>query len=139
MLPAQLFPTPCDPMDCSLPSLQARTSLSTEFSKQEYRGGLPFPSSGNLPNPGIEPGSPSMQADSSTTEPPGKPPGSFVGVPNNSNISGSYNTEIYFQLALYVGFNLVEFHLSCLLDLQTIGATSIWNVPFSEQKSEARD
>ena len=34
-----------------------------EFSKQEYWSGLPFPSSGDLPDPGIEPGSPSLQAD----------------------------------------------------------------------------
>ena len=36
-------------------------------------GGQPFPSPGNLPNPGIEPGSPSLQADSLLSEPPGKP------------------------------------------------------------------
>ena len=35
--------------------------------------GQPFPSPGNLPNPGIEPGSPSLQADSLLFEPPGKP------------------------------------------------------------------
>ena len=36
-------------------------------------GGLPFPSPGDLPNPGIEPGSPAFQADSLLSEPPGKP------------------------------------------------------------------
>ena len=39
---------------------------------QEYRSGLPFPSPGGLPNPGIKPGSPALQADSLLTEPPGK-------------------------------------------------------------------
>ena len=34
-----------------------------EFSRQEYWSGLPFPSSGDLPNPGIEPGSPALQVD----------------------------------------------------------------------------
>ena len=34
------------------------------FSRQEYWSGLPFPSPGNLPNPGVEPGSPASQADS---------------------------------------------------------------------------
>ena len=34
-----------------------------EFSRQEYWSGLPFPSPGDLPNPGIEPGSPALQAD----------------------------------------------------------------------------
>ena len=37
---------------------------SMGFSRQEYWSGLPFPSSGDLPNPGIEPGSPALQADS---------------------------------------------------------------------------
>ena len=47
--------------------------LSMGFSKQEYWSGLPFPSPGDLPDPGIEPGSPSFQADAVTSEPPGKP------------------------------------------------------------------
>ena len=44
---------------------------STGFSRQEYRSG--FPSSGDLPDPGIEPRSPTLQADALTSEPPGKP------------------------------------------------------------------
>ena len=43
------------------------------FSRQEYWSGLPFPSPGDLPNPGIEPRSPALQADALTSEPPGKP------------------------------------------------------------------
>ena len=42
---------------------------STGFSRQEYWSGLPFPSSGDLPYPGIEPRSPELQADSLPTEP----------------------------------------------------------------------
>ena len=38
------------------------------FSRQEYWSGLSFPSPGNLPNPGIEPGSPALQVDSLPTE-----------------------------------------------------------------------
>ena len=45
---------------------------STEFSRQEYWSGLPFPSPGDLPNRGIEPGSPCLQADTLPSEPPGK-------------------------------------------------------------------
>ena len=41
--------------------------LSMEFSRQEYCSGLPFPSPGDLHNPGIEPGSPALQADSLRT------------------------------------------------------------------------
>ena len=43
-----------------------------EFSSQEYWNGLLFPSPGDLPNPGVEPGSPALQADSLLSEPPGK-------------------------------------------------------------------
>ena len=43
------------------------------FSKEEYWSGLPFPSPWDLPNPGIEPRSPTLQADTLTSEPPGKP------------------------------------------------------------------
>ena len=53
-------------------ALQA--SLSKGFSRQEYWSGLPFPSPGNLPNPGIQLGSPALQGDALTSEPPGKPP-----------------------------------------------------------------
>ena len=48
--------TLCDPMDC----LAYKASLSMEFSRQEYWSGLPFPSPGDLPDPGIEPGSPAL-------------------------------------------------------------------------------
>ena len=39
------------------------------FSRQEYWSGLPFPSPGDLPNPGIKPGSPALEADTLTSEP----------------------------------------------------------------------
>ena len=42
--------------------------LSMGFSRQEYWSGLPFPSPGDLPDPGIEPGSPALQADSLSSE-----------------------------------------------------------------------
>ena len=45
---------------------------SMEFSRQEYWSGLPFPSPGDLPDPGIEPGSPTLQAATLPFEPPGK-------------------------------------------------------------------
>ena len=43
------------------------------FSRQEYWSGFPFPSPGDLLNPGIEPGFPALEADALTSEPPGKP------------------------------------------------------------------
>ena len=45
--------------------------LSMGFSRQEYWSGLPFYSPGDLPNPGIEPRSPALQADALTSQPPG--------------------------------------------------------------------
>ena len=59
----------CDPMDTG--SCQA--PLSMGFSRQEHWSGLPFSSPGDLPDPGIEPGSPALQADSLPTELGGKP------------------------------------------------------------------
>ena len=47
--------------------------LSMGFSRQEYWSGLPVPSPGDLPHPGIEPRSPALWADALTSEPPGKP------------------------------------------------------------------
>ena len=100
---SQSCPTPSNPMDCSLPGssihgiFQARVlewgaiscsvvsnsvSPSTiacqtppcmEFSRQEHWNGKPFPSAGDLPEPGINPESPALQVDSLPSEPPGKP------------------------------------------------------------------
>ena len=50
-----------------------KAPLSMGFSRQEYWSGLPCPPPGGLPNPGIEPKSPALQADSLLTEPPEKP------------------------------------------------------------------
>ena len=60
--------TLCNPMDYSLPG-----SSVHGFLQQENWNGQPFPSPGDLPNPGIEPRSPALQADSLTSEPPVKP------------------------------------------------------------------
>ena len=57
--PLQSCPTLCDPMDYSLPG-----SSLHGFSRQEYWSGLPFLSSGGLPNPETESRSPALQADS---------------------------------------------------------------------------
>ena len=55
---------------------------SMEFSRQEYWNGLPFPSPGDLPEPGIKPRSPALQADILPSEPPGKPKFFFFLVNN---------------------------------------------------------
>ena len=68
-LVTQSFPTLCNPMDCSLPG----------FSWQEYWSGFPPAPPGNLLHPGIEPMSPTLQANSLPSEPPGKPMNTGVG------------------------------------------------------------
>ena len=50
-------------------TVACQASLSMEFSRQEYWRVFPFPSPGDLPYPGTEPGSPALQADSVPTEP----------------------------------------------------------------------
>ena len=65
---AQSCLTLCDPW-----TVAHQAPPSTGFSRQEYWSGLPFPSPGDLPDPGIEPRSPTLQADALTSAPPGKP------------------------------------------------------------------
>ena len=50
-----------------------RAPPSMEFPRQGYWSGLPFPSPGDLPDPGIKPRSPAVQPDALLSEPPGKP------------------------------------------------------------------
>ena len=54
-----------------------QASPSMGFSRQEYWSGLPFPSPGDLPDPGIEPRFPALEADALTSEPPGKHKGTI--------------------------------------------------------------
>ena len=61
----QIFATPW--------TVAHQAPLSMGFSRQEYWNGLPFPSPANLPDPGIEPRSPALQADSLPSELPRKP------------------------------------------------------------------
>ena len=63
---AQSCPTLGDPMDCSLPGSSLHEILQARVLEW-----VPFPSPGDLPDPGIEPGSPAFQADALTSAPPG--------------------------------------------------------------------
>ena len=69
---------------------------SMGFSRKEYWSGLSFPSPGDLPDRGIEPGCPAFQADALTSEPPGKP--------------------IYMYIYICVQFSSVQFSLSVMSD-----------------------
>ena len=73
--PVMLFIMPC--VSCSSRvwlfatpwTVACQAPLSMEFSRQKYWSALPFPSPGDLPNPGIEPRSPVLQADSLPSKP----------------------------------------------------------------------
>ena len=66
----RLSATPCT-VACQAP-------LSMEFSRQEHWSGFPFPAPGDLPDPGIEPASPSLAGGFFNTAPPGKPPKTWI-------------------------------------------------------------
>ena len=76
----QLFETPWTVAVCRSVTSDSETPwtvpcqapLSMEFPRQEYWSGFPSPSPGDLPDPGIKPGSPALQEDSLPSEPPGK-------------------------------------------------------------------
>ena len=61
-----------------------QTSLSMGFSRQEYWSGFPSPSPGDLPDPGIKPGSPTLQAASLPSDPLGNPSHIWVLITNNN-------------------------------------------------------
>ena len=85
----QLFATPW--------TIAYQAPLSMEFSRQEYWSGLLFPSPGDLPDPGIEPRSPTLQADASPSEPPGKPllKPSFIQRERNFLLRYKWHTTLY--------------------------------------------
>ena len=72
VLITQLCPILCNPMNCSSPGSTVYEILQAR--KQEF---VAIFSPGDLPNPGIEPGSPALQRDSLLSEPPGKPTNLF--------------------------------------------------------------
>ena len=77
----QLFATPW--------TVAHQAPLPMGFSRQEYWSELPFPSPGDLPDPGIKLRSPTLQADALTSEPPGKPSFFFKGVKMYTHIYSS--------------------------------------------------
>ena len=110
------FANPC--------SVACQAPLSMEFSRQEYWSGLSFPSPGDLPNPGIEPGSPALQVDSSLTEPTGKPiinllPLNYKYIlcyllSDNADGSFTQRTVLSFIITVHWGDLEEEAFLSCL-------------------------
>ena len=81
-----------------------RAPPSVGFSRQESWSGLPFPSPGDLPDPGIEPRSPTLQADALPSEPPGKPHGAWAG----PNTLEDFFTSMTFSFCLLYHLNISE-------------------------------
>ena len=72
-----------------------QASPSMGFSRQEFWSGLPFPSPGDLPDPGIKPGSPALEADALTSEPPGK-------ITVNLRFSNYFNVYWWYRLLIQI-------------------------------------
>ena len=79
------------------PMKSTRLLRPRDFSRQEYQSGLPFPSPGDLPDPGIEPRISILQADALPSEPPGKP-----------NTSQSLTESILLCCYVYFRFSLIK-------------------------------
>ena len=84
-----------EPMDCSLPG-----SSLLGFPRQEYWSELPFSSPGDLPDPGIEPESPALQADSLLTKLQGKPQAN--GLHNNKRVNKKRTRILFKYVCMYV-------------------------------------
>ena len=117
VLVTQLCPTFCNPMDCS-----HQASLSMEFSRQEYWSGLPLPSPGDLRDPGIEPGSPELQADSLPSKPPGKQNKTFY-----LKIIVVFNFFAY-ALFIFISFSSISIlsdHIKMFLDYKMVNSYTL--------------
>ena len=90
-------------------------------SRQEYWNGWSFPSPGDLPNPGIEPGSPALQADSLPSESPGKPP--FMCICTHTRV---------FQLRVLLIFIVVLILISLMIGASLI-AQSVKSLPAMQE------
>ena len=77
------------------------------FSRQEYWSGLPFPPPGDLPDPGIKPGSPAFQADALTSEPPGTPERQYTDICQQSDIFAFEYVPLGFIIAFLPGIQCI--------------------------------
>ena len=81
----------------TLMTVVRQAPLSMGFSRQEYWNGLPFPSPGDLPDPGIKPASPALADGLLPSEPQGKPSDSSLHCPNSmSNTASKTKNELDF-------------------------------------------
>ena len=104
--PVWLFATPR--------TVASQAPLSMEFSRQEYWSGLSFPSPGILPNPGIEPESPALQAAVQANSFSSEPPGKLYGVIYLSISFHGFHWKGK-QHSYFVSLNVVSLYLWLLL------------------------
>ena len=112
--------------------------LSMEFPRQGYWSGLPCPSPRDLPYPGIEPGSPTSQADSLPAEPPGKTIFGR-GVLSKKKLRFSYNTSLVAQTVNCLS-TMREIQVRSLGREDTLekemaphSSTLAWKIPWTEE------
>ena len=79
--------------------------VSLGFPRQEYCSGVPFPSPGDLPDPGMEPASPALAGKFLTIEPPEKPKSKFLGLPEVANKNTEYSVKFEFQNNIFIVMN----------------------------------
>ena len=97
----------------------ARLLCPWGLSRQEYQSGLPYSPPGALPNPGIEPRSPTLQADSLPSEPPGKP---HLGANTLTIVIASWRTDPFivmkYSLISLILFSYSRIYLILMQQLQ---------------------
>ena len=100
---------------------------SMEFSRPEYWSGQPFPSTGDLPNPGIEPRSPALQADSLPTELSGKPVRVVVyWIKPGNSITEERKRKWYWEISNFYYINLEK-------AMAPHSSTLAWKIPWTEE------
>ena len=96
------------------------------FSRQECWSGLPYPSPGDLPSPGFEPRSPALQADSSPSEPPGKPQWSRSSSPPNERASFYLSVSQWMDMWLVFTLGLLSVMLLWVLVYKFLCGTYVF-------------
>ena len=106
-------PTLCKPLDCSRPG-----SSVHGISQQEYWNGLPFPSPGDLPTPGIKSGSLALQVDSLPSEPPGKSKKTYLCLISHLICGIFYASEIRMKILSLALFSYPHWQVRILISVR---------------------
>ena len=100
--------------DSAIPwTIAHQAPLSMGFSRQEYWSGQPFSSQGDLPDPGIKPGSPAMKADTLPSEPPGGPKFAFH-LCNYFCFADKFIRTLFFSDSTYKWYHVIFVFLSLI-------------------------